>query len=306
MRVLVLGATGMLGHKLMQMLPEKHEVFGTLRGSIESVEQYKILNRDCLIGGVDINDFDKIIQVVSQVQPQFIINCVGIIKQLKAANNPLVAIGINSLLPHKLANLSRACGARLIHISTDCVFSGNKGMYKETDIPDATDLYGRSKLLGEVSGPNCLTLRTSIIGRELESQNGLIEWFLKMDQKEVRGFRKAIYTGLTTIELSRILQRIMESPFNLTGVYQVSSDPINKHELLLLVQRAFCLSTIISPTDTPAIDRSLDSTRFRHEMNYTPPAWESMINEMVADKTAYSRWKISGKLNHVQPSQKIE
>lgn len=287
MKILVLGATGMLGHKLMQMLPVKHEIIGTLRRSVESVARYEMLSHDCLIGGVDTNDFDKVIQIVSKIRPQFIINCVGIIKQLEAASNPLISISINSLLPHKLAKLCRACDAYLIHISTDCVFSGNKGMYKETDVPDATDLYGRTKLLGEVSGPNCLTLRTSIIGRELESRNGLIEWFLQTDQKEVRGFRKAIYTGFTTIEIARVIQSVMEAPRNLTDVYHVSSDPISKHDLLLLAREAFGVSTTIIPTDTPAIDRSLDSARFRQEMSYIPPSWESMIHEMATDKTPY-------------------
>jgi dTDP-4-dehydrorhamnose reductase len=290
MKLLVLGAGGMLGHKLLQLLPAEYDVTGTVRKSAAFYERYRLFKSECLIGGVDVNDFDTVKKVFSRVQPHFVINCVGVIKQLEAANDPLIAISINSLLPHRLAGLCRATSARLIHISTDCVFSGNKGMYNESDVSDATDLYGRTKFLGEVSGTNCLTLRTSIIGRELESQNGLIEWFLRPDQKEIRGFRRAIYTGLTIIELARVLELVMGASEELTGVYHVSSDPINKYDLLLLARDAFGVSVNIVPADTLAIDRSLDSTQFRKKMNYSPPSWQSMIQELAADKTPYASW----------------
>ncbi|MCJ7730076.1 MAG: SDR family oxidoreductase [Sedimentisphaerales bacterium] len=289
----------MLGHKLMQLLSSKHEVTGTVRGSALSYNRFGIFDTNRLIGGMDVNDFDNVIKIISQVKPQFIINCVGIIKQLETANDPLISISINSLLPHRLAGLCRATGARLIHISTDCVFSGNQGMYKESDISDATDLYGRTKFLGEVSGPNCLTLRTSIIGRELESHNGLIEWFLRPDQKEIRGFRRVIYTGLTTIALESVLELVMEASEELTGVYQLSSDPINKYDLLLLARDAFGVSTNIVPVDMPVIDRSLDSSRFRKMMNYNPPSWQSMIQELAADKTPYSSWNNHRQANYM-------
>jgi dTDP-4-dehydrorhamnose reductase len=286
-KVLILGAGGMLGHKLMQLWPAKYDVIGTVRKSVRTYHCGGIINRDLLIDNVDVNDFSLLENIFSRIQPHFIINCVGVIKQLEAANDPLIAISINSLLPHKLAGLCRAVDARLIHISTDCVFSGDKGMYRETDISDATDLYGRTKFLGEVGGTNCLTLRTSIIGRELESQNGLIEWFLRSDKKDVQGFRKAIYTGLTTIEFSRVLALVMESSKKLTGVYQVSSDPINKYDLLLLVREAFGVSKNVIPVDTPIIDRSLDSTLFRELMNYRPPSWKNMIQELAVDKSTH-------------------
>lgn len=277
----------MLGHKLMQLLSAEHEVTGTVRGSALSYERFDILDTTRLVGGVDVNDFDKVIKTVSQVNPQFIVNCVGIIKQLEAANDPLASISINSLFPHKLANLSRACGIRMIHISTDCVFSGRKGMYQESDISDAEDLYGRSKYLGEVSGENCLTLRTSIIGRELQTSFGLVEWFLQKGHDHVQGYREAIYTGLTTVELARVIQSVMETRPQLTGVYHVSSDPINKYDLLCLLRDCFSLSAEISPVEEPKIDRSLDSARFRKEINYFPPTWPEMIKEMTEDRTVY-------------------
>lgn len=290
MRALILGAGGMLGHKLMQLLSIKHEVTGTVRGSTESYERFGIFEIDRLIGGVEVNDFDNVIKIVSQVRPQFVINCVGIIKQLETAKDPLTSISINSLFPHKLANLCRACQIQLIHISTDCVFSGHKGKYQESDISDAEDLYGRSKFLGEVNGENCLTLRTSIIGRELQSNYGLLEWFLRKGLDRVQGYKGAIYTGLTTIELAHVIQLIMEIRPELTGVYHVSSNPINKYDLLCLIWKVFSLSTEILPVEEPKIDRSLDSSRFRREMNYTPPEWPEMITAMVEDRTEYWKW----------------
>ena len=289
MRILILGAGGMLGHKLMQLLSIKHEVTGTVRRTALSYERFGIFDVNRLIGGVDVNDFDKVTEIVSQVQPQFIINCVGIIKQLEEANDPLTSISINSLFPHKLGNLCRARGIRLINISTDCVFSGRKGNYKESDVSDAEDLYGRSKYLGEVSGENCLTLRTSIIGRELQSNYGLVEWFLQKGLDRVQGYKGAIYTGLTTIELAQVIQSIMEIRPELTGLYHVSSNPINKYDLLCLIREVFSFSTEILPVEEPKIDRSLDSSRFRREMNYTPPEWPEMITAMAEDRTEY--WK---------------
>lgn len=290
MRVLILGAAGMLGHKLIQILSPKHEITGTVRKSVDYYKVFDFFKNEHLIGSVDINEFDTVKQILKQYQPQFVINCIGIIKQLEAANDHITAISVNALLPHKLACACSEIGARLIHISTDCVFSGNESMYKESDFPNATDLYGRSKILGEVSDNNCLTLRTSIIGRELLSNNGLIEWFLRSDQTEVSGYRKAIYSGLTTIEFARVIDLIITSSKKLTGIYHVSSDPISKYDLLMLVRNAFNIDKKIVPADLPVIDRSLDNTRFRNEMDYTPPSWSDMIQELTMDKTPYTEW----------------
>jgi dTDP-4-dehydrorhamnose reductase len=291
MRVLILGAAGMLGHKLMQLWLKKYDVLGTVRKPVEYYESYGIFDRDHLIDNLNVNDFAAIEKLISRIQPNVIVNCVGVIKQLDSAKDPVTAISINSLLPHRLANLCNSCGARLIHISTDCIFSGKKGLYKESDVSDADDLYGRSKLLGEVDGLNCLTLRTSIIGRELFSRNGLIEWFLQSTQEEVHGFRRAIYSGLTTIEFARVLESVIETPKKLSGVYHVSSDPITKYDLLVLVRNAFDVNKKIVPVDSPVVDRSLDSSRFRREMHYVPPAWPTMIEEIVMDRTIYSHYQ---------------
>ena len=289
-KILVLGAGGMLGHKAVQGLSAKYDVTGTVRKAAEDYARYGVFEGTRLIGGIDAADIGRVASVFERVRPGFVINCVGVIKQLEAATDPRTTIAVNAVFPHKLPDLCRSGRARLIHISTDCVFSGNRGRYRETDAPDATDLYGRTKFLGEVSGPGCLTLRTSIIGRELGSRNGLIEWFLASGSQEVRGYRKAIFSGLTTAAFVRVLGAVIEAPGELDGMYHVSSEPISKYDLLLMVRDAFHLPGTILPSDTPVIDRSLDGTRFRKAMNCAPPSWPDMIRELAEDATPYGSW----------------
>jgi dTDP-4-dehydrorhamnose reductase len=210
-----------------------------------------------------------------------VINCVGIIKQLNEAKNPLLSLTINSILPHRLAELCSIAGARLVHISTDCVFSGKTGNYTEDDISDAQDLYGRTKFLGEVHERHCITLRTSIIGRELETRYGLLEWFRSQNGRTINGFRRAIYTGLTTCELSRVIERLLIKHSDIVGLWQVSSDPINKYDLLLIAKQAFFWVGEIAPDDTFVCDRSLNSARFRKEVGYRPPSWQVMMEELA-------------------------
>lgn len=291
MRVLILGGTGMLGHKLAQTYRSRYDVYTTLRGRYTDYAQFGIFDADRTLEGVDAFYFDSIIRAVAQAQPDVIINCIGVIKQLASARDPLISLTLNALLPHKLANLCQAGGIRLIHISTDCVFNGKDGMYTEDSPSNAEDLYGRTKFLGEVGGPNSLTLRTSIIGRELNTASGLIEWFLSNRGGQVRGFRKAIYTGFTTLALSTIIADLIDHHPDLSGVYQVSSQPINKYDLLLLVREACRLDIHIEPDDSVEIDRSLDSTHFRQATGFTPPSWPQMIEALAADPTPYDSWR---------------
>ncbi len=291
MRVLLLGGAGMLGHKLCQRFREHFETWTTVRAGYRDYARYGLFDPERTLGGVDAVDFDSVVRAVAEVKPDAVINCIGIIKQLKAAKDPIVSLSINSLFPHRLANLCRASGARLIHISTDCVFSGRKGMYSEADVSDAEDLYGRSKFLGEVDQPGCLTLRTSIIGRELCSATGLIEWFLSNRGGKVRGFSGAVYSGFTTLALTRIIADVLKGQPGLTGLYQVSSDPINKYELLKLVNRTYSLNIAVEPDTTFRCDRSLDSSRFRQATGFQPPSWPEMIEEMHRDPTPYQDWR---------------
>ncbi len=275
----------MLGHTLfMQLSLQKNlDVYATARTSSglslwfhpDAVEKIRV--------GVDADNFDTVIRAFASIQPDVVINCIGLIKQLPMASDPLSAIIINSLLPHQISMICRSAGARMIHISTDCVFDGKKGNYTENDSSTADDLYGRSKFLGEVAYPlHCLTLRTSIIGHELKGKLGLIEWFLAQEGK-VRGFTHAIYSGFPTIEFARIItDYILPNP-ELTGVYHVSSDPISKYDLLKLVAKKYDKEIKIEPYDDSRQNRSLDSSLFRRLTGYMPPSWPELVDKMHQD-----------------------
>jgi len=291
MRILILGAAGMLGHKLYQRYSGQFETFATVRTHYAAYAHYNLFDPKHIIGGVDATNLDSVTRALADVQPDVVINCIGIIKQLAAAKDPLPSLTINSLFPHKAALLSRAAGARFIHISTDCVFNGRGSMYTEDDPSDAEDLYGRSKFLGEVDAPGALTLRTSIIGRELQTRSGLIEWFLSNTGYKVRGFNNAIYSGFTTTALAHIIADVLKNHPDLAGVYQVSSEPINKYDLLMLVRDAYNVDIEIEPYPDFKLDRSLDSSRFREATDFTPPSWDTMIQTMADDPTPYDDWK---------------
>lgn len=287
MNVLIVGCSGMLGHKLWQVLSRDHDTRVTFRESFSRYAFLGLFDAGRAVTNVSAHDFDTVVRAFASARPEVVVNCIGIVKQQAAAKDPLQSIAINSLFPHRLAGLCQATGARLIHISTDCVFSGSKGNYTETDAPDAEDVYGRSKLLGEVSGEGCLTIRTSIIGRELESSHGLVEWFLSQQGKTVRGYQKAIFSGFTTLALARIIGNIIEKHSSLEGLYQVSAEPISKFDLLHLVKENYGCKIEIEPDSAFLCDRSLISERFRTATRFVPPSWPEMIKEMRQDPTPY-------------------
>lgn len=279
MKVLVLGGDGMLGHQLLLSLRSRHDVRCTLRQGIDAYQQFSLftsLNSHPL---VEASSSDKLSQVLADFLPDVVVNCIGIVKQRPTGKESISSLEINALLPHRLSLLCKDISARLIHLSTDCVFNGKKGNYQESDPSDAEDLYGRTKFLGEVQDENCLTLRTSIIGRELSRHKSLLDWFLAQSGT-VSGFRKAIYTGFTTIEMARIIEMMMVKYPEASGVYQVSSDPINKYELLLLFSEKLGHEVDVLADESFSCDRSLDSSRFRDEFRYKPPTWESMVTEL--------------------------
>lgn len=280
MRILVLGASGMLGNAMMRVLSEapQNVVFGSARSS--TVKKYfsPELAENITIG-LDVENIDALARVMNQTHPDVVINCIGLVKQLAEADDPLYALPINAVLPHRLARLCALAGARLVHISTDCVFSGKKGNYAETDTPDAQDLYGRSKLLGEVDYPNAITLRTSIIGHELNSAHGLINWFLSQTST-VKGYTNAIFSGLPTCELARVIRDFVLPHHELHGLYQVSAEPISKYNLLNLVNDAYRKGLTITPDDHLKIDRSLNGTRFRNVTGYMAPPWPALVSMM--------------------------
>jgi dTDP-4-dehydrorhamnose reductase len=284
MRVLILGVTGMLGNAMFRVLSGSTylTVYGTARS--ESARQHFPSNLSGqIIVGTDVDNSDCLVRAFAAVRPDVVVNCIGLVKQLAGANDPLQAVPINTLLPHRLAALCRATGARLVHISTDCVFSGAKGNYRETDFPDAYDLYGRSKLLGEVDYPHAITLRTSIIGHELSGNRSLVNWFLAQ-QGVVKGFTRAIFSGLPTVELATIVRDMVLPHKELHGLYHVASMPINRFDLLRLVATAYRKDIEIVPSEEPVIDRSLNSDRFREATGYLPAEWPVLVQRMCEFK----------------------
>lgn len=280
MRILVLGASGMLGNAMIRVLSEKTDwqVYGTIR-SENSKQFFPTDIAERLLSGVDVEQQDSLVQVFLRTRPDVVVNCVGLIKQLADAEDPLQAIPINALLPHRLARLCELSGARLVHISTDCVFAGDKGNYHESDQSDAKDLYGRSKYLGEVVYPHTVTLRTSIIGHGLQSANGLIDWFLSQ-QGRCKGFTRAIFSGLPTVVLARIIRDVVISRTDLSGLYHVAAQPIAKYDLLRLVADVYGKSIEIVADDQLVIDRSLNADRFRLATGYETPEWPELVRCM--------------------------
>ena len=270
----------MMGNAVLRLLAQDgiHQVFGSVR----STEAMRLLPRDLhpqVIRGVDVENVDSLTRLFTIVHPDVVINCVGLVKQLAEADDPLSAIPINALLPHRLARLCEVSGSRLVHMSTDCIFSGARGMYTESDASDANDLYGRSKYLGEVDYPHAITLRTSIIGHELDGARSLIGWFLAQEGS-VMGYKRAIFSGLPTVEIARVIRDHVIPHRELHGVYHVSAEPINKFDLLTLVAQAYKRDIDISADDQLVIDRSLDSTRFRQATGFAPKAWPELIRSM--------------------------
>lgn len=280
MKVLIVGITGMLGNTLFRYFSElrETEVFGTVRNE-RSKSHFGPTHRDVIISGVDADHFDSVTSAFAQAKPDLVINAAGLIKQFHSSKDPLKALPLNALFPHRLARLCAVAGARLVHISTDCVFTGATGNYTEIDTPDATDLYGRSKLLGEVDYPHAITLRTSIIGHELTSTNGLIGWFLSQEGV-IRGYTRAIFSGFPTVELARIIERYVMPTTDLHGLYHVASSPISKYDLLQLTAAAYNKAIEIMPDDTLVIDRSLNADRFNKATGYQPPTWPELVRTM--------------------------
>lgn len=281
MKILVLGITGMLGSAVFRHFTNdgRYETFGTLRNSTAR-EWFPASTHKQLISNIDVLDQDTLIRLFEKVRPDRVINCVGLIKQLADAKNPLVALPVNSMLPHRLETLCALSGAQLIHISTDCVFSGRKGMYLESDISDAEDLYGKSKFIGELTdSAHAVTLRTSIIGHELNSNHALIDWFLSQSGS-VKGYTQAIFSGLPTVELARVIGDFVIPRPAMRGLYHVSVQPIDKYSLLRLVAEIYGKDITIVPDDALKIDRSLASQRFRDETGYQPPSWHELVSQM--------------------------
>ena len=280
MKVLVVGASGMIGSTVFRVMIEKNDwqVFGTVRD--ESVKRFFSASiSERLIADVDVEHSDSLVKLLDQMRPDVVVNCAGLTKHKPAADDPLVSIPINTLMPHRLSGLCKLVGARLIHVSTDCVFSGEKGGYVEEDFPDARDVYGKSKALGEVNEHHTVTLRTSTIGHELQSQFGLLDWFLSQEVR-CKGYSRAIFSGLPTVVFAQVVRDIVIPNKELSGLYHVAAKPINKFDLLHLIASVYGKSIDIVPDDKLVIDRSLDANRFRLATGYEALEWPELIKLM--------------------------
>lgn len=294
MNVLILGGVGMLGHKLFQMLQKSvPETWCTVRGSAAENAAFApgLLDGPGVIPGTDAADWPALEHLLRERRPRVIVNCIGIIKQRAEAKSAGPNIILNALLPHRLAELCAAWDGRLIHFSTDCVFSGDRGHYSETDNSDAHDLYGRTKFLGEVATPNALTLRTSIIGRELAHFQSLLEWVLSQNHRQIKGYTRAIYSGVTTNYMAGLVARLLERQPPLSGLYQVTGHTISKFELLCLLRDAFRLDVDIVPEDSFFCDRSMQGEKFIQATGFAPPPWPELVAQLAADKTPYEEWR---------------
>lgn len=270
----------MLGSAMFRFFSEKniHDVWGTVR-SKDSLVFFKTEYHSNIIDNIDVLNQHVLASLLEKIKPDYVINCVGLVKQLAEADDPLITLPINSLLPHQLAKLCALNGSKFLQISTDCVFSGKKGNYSEEDISDATDLYGKSKFIGEVNFPNTLTIRTSIIGHELQSQHSLIDWFLAQ-KNQCMGYSKAIFSGFPTIVLAEIIHDYVISNPALSGIYHIAASPISKFDLLNLVAETYSKSIEIIKNEKVTVDRSLNADKFKRATGYQPPTWPALINKM--------------------------
>lgn len=288
-KLLILGANGMLGGSLHRYFTRhtNAQVLGTVRSDQVRNHLAKMGFRN-IVSGVDVFDDQILSKVFSEEAPDYVFNCIGLIKQLSESKFPIPAIEVNSLLPHKLAKLCSMYGGKLVHFSTDCVFSGEMGGYTEQDVPDASDIYGRSKLLGEVDYDGHLTLRTSIIGHELKSSVSLVDWFL-CQQTSVKGFSRAFFSGMPTFCIAEFINHYIFTNPGFSGVYHLSVNPIDKYSLLLLVKEKYGLATDIQECPDLIIDRSLNSDALRTALGFVPPSWPELIEKMHSEYIEYFR-----------------
>ena len=285
-KVLILGGTGMLGHALFKLYASRDDLdaYAAVRSESGPPSWLKPDDGRRWIGGVDAMDLESLRRAVAAVVPHVVVNGIGL--KPSADHDRAAMISINALFPHRLARLCGECSARMIHISTDGVFDGAKGMYAEGDPVRISDAYGMTKYLGEISEPRCVTLRTSIIGHELTGHNGLVDWFLR-ERGPVRGFARAVYSGFPTPEFARIVGDFVIPREDLSGIYHVSSEPISKYELLQRIAGQYGKPVAIERCDVPVLDRSLDSSAFRSLTGYRPPSWPELIRAMHDDFTRH-------------------
>lgn len=285
MKIVILGTSGLIGHKLFQIIQDAgHKTYGILHGKKSNFSEIDFLQGDSIIESVEATDFDKLQGILHAIQPDVVLNCIGITKRKEEVNDPIQALGVNSLFPHRLANLAQEMSFRVIHFSTDCVFNGELGNYNEESDTTGEDAYGKTKALGEVRYPHTLTIRSSFIGRELAGKTELLEWLISQNGKTIKGFTKAWYSGVSTIFMAKTVLDIIENYPNISDLHQLSTpEPISKYDLLCLARDAFKLDIEIIPDSSFEIKPTLDGSKLKQAMNLTIPSWQYMMNELAAD-----------------------
>ena len=297
MKIAVIGATGMLGHRIFSSLSENHDVYGIVRTDNKNLYQFPNIKEENVFDNIDILDFKKLEETLIAISPELVINGVGIIKQVDQSKEYITSIEVNSLFPHQLGKLCAKLNARMIHFSTDCVFNGEKGNYSEEDDPNANDLYGKSKHLGEVDYlENVLTLRTSLIGREVNPKGSLIDWFLSQEGKEVKGFSNAIFSGFPTLTISKIIDQYIIPNKQLYGVMNLACEPVDKYDLLNQVKELFKANIKIKRFEDFKIDRSLNGKKFNEMTGLTPLPWKELVKDLAIDNDIYCKIRKENKV----------
>lgn len=280
MKILILGGNGMLGHQLFLHFNKKHQVKVTLRNNVSFYEKFKMFNHENAYYNIDISDFKNVENKILEFKPDVVINGIGITHKGRESD-AIGSIEVNALLPHHVALACKKVNAKFFQISTDCVFLGTRGNYKETDVADAESLYGRTKLLGEVDYDNSLTLRTSIIGLEIDHKHSLVEWFLSQNS-EIKGFNLAIFSGVTTLELARVIEQLLDKKYcEMKGVWHVASEPISKYQLLSDLNTLVSLPIKIARDETFKCNRSLNGQKFTEFTGIKISSWSKMLEELA-------------------------
>jgi dTDP-4-dehydrorhamnose reductase len=299
MRLLILGASGMLGHRVWQACRGRWDTWVTVREPFAAYAPIGLFEPARTLDGVDAEAFDTVARAIDLAKPDAIVNGIGIVKQRKAAADPAASIAVNALFPHQLARFVGTSGVRIVHMGTDCVYSGHRssshaGGYREDENSDPVDVYGRTKQLGEIVGGGHLTLRTSMIGRELRGARGLVEWFLSQRGGRVPGYTQAFFSGLTTGALAEIIGRVLHEHRGLSGLYHVAAARISKHDLLTRLNDALGAGITIEPDPSVAIDRTLCGARFQEATGLVAPSWAEMVAQLAAEADPYERWRHAG------------
>lgn len=289
MRILILGVSGLIGHKLFQVLSQNCDVFATLHKSKSDYGDLPLFSKNNVIDKIDVSDFDALETVLLHVNPDVILNCVGITRRKIKEDSPLEAILINAVFPHKLANWAKKNNKRVIHFSTDCVFDGKTGNYNEQSLTTAEDLYGRTKALGEINYNHTLTIRSSFIGQELFDKTELLDWFLAQDGKKIKGYKNVFYSGVSNQFMASVVENIILNFPNLSGLYQLAPEkPISKYDLLCLAKEAYGIDVEIEQDEKHVHMPTLDATKLRNEINLQIPSWKDMLKDLALNNDFYS------------------